>query len=514
MGRQPFDGIEPMRPWAADALAAALVFLAGVALAFVLWQPRHYRPTIQDEVVYLFQARTLLGGALCARSPPLPDFFETPHILVVPRLCSKYYPGHALLLSPFVAVGAPWLFSCLALGATAALIFAGLRFTGAGRAASLAAGLLFLASDHAAENLIGYMSQSTTVLCTAAAFCAAARLRRSPSTRAAVVLGCAAGLALLSRPFTGIALGATAVIALLFPRRGTLRIWTACFAPCAVAALGLLFINWRVTGSFTTSPWTLYARQYTPGDGPGFATPDLPPPLRALPPHLDYLRQSFLASRSSYTLEALPRRAKARLLGVLFQFPPTPLVLAPAALALAFPSGALALPLAFAAFFFALQLLFHANHAWYLLEEWVAFCWLAGAGAAAVLRPIARLRHELSRLVLLFAVTLLGLLGAYAGYTDLREGYGTRAGYASRFAQIDAALEPAALVHGLVFLRYPPDWKDNLDVTLNEPDLEGADLVRALDLGERDRELRNRFPDRPAFVLDLRSLRLAPLAVR
>ena len=65
--------------------------------------------------------------------------------------------------------------------------------------------------------------------------------------------------------------------------------------------------------------------------------------------------------------------------------------------------------------------------------------------------------------------------------------------------------------HGLVFLRYPNGWSSLLDVTYNEPVLEKAALVRALDLGPRNAELRKQFPDRPAFLLDLATLRLRRL---
>ena len=47
----------------------------------------------------------------------------------------------------------------------------------------------------------------------------------------------------------------------------------------------------------------------------------------------------------------------------------------------------------------------------------------------------------------------------------------------------------------------------NVDLTYNEPDLQKADLVRAIDKGARNAELLPHFPDRPAFVLDPITLR-------
>ena len=69
--------------------------------------------------------------------PPLPEFFESAHILVVPRFAAKYLPGHAAVLAPFLALGAPWLAPCLLLGLAAALIFLAARLAGLSRAGGL-----------------------------------------------------------------------------------------------------------------------------------------------------------------------------------------------------------------------------------------------------------------------------------------------------------------------------------------------------------------------------------------
>ena len=63
----------------------------------------------------------------------------------------------------------------------------------------------------------------------------------------------------------------------------------------------------------------------------------------------------------------------------------------------------------------------------------------------------------------------------------------------------------------LVFIRYPPDWSAERDLTYNDPDLAHAKVIRALDLGPRNGELRRLFPARSAFLLDLARQRLEPL---
>src|SRR6267143_3735389 len=129
-----------------DMLCARFLFFAGACLcAQVLWSGEWGpRPVIEDEFVYLFQAKTLAAGRLSYPSPPLPEFFEAAHILVVPRFAGKYLPGHPAVIAPFLAAGAPWLAPCLLLGATAAVLFAAARLAGLSRAGSLLAPVLLL----------------------------------------------------------------------------------------------------------------------------------------------------------------------------------------------------------------------------------------------------------------------------------------------------------------------------------------------------------------------------------
>src|SRR2546429_6030663 len=114
-----------MRTHRIDALCSVLLLVAGACLAMQLfgsgeWGPQ---PSTEDEFVYLFQAKTLAAGHLTYPAPPVPEFFEAAHILVVPRFAAKYLPGHAAVLAVFELLGAAWLAPCLLLGATAALLF-------------------------------------------------------------------------------------------------------------------------------------------------------------------------------------------------------------------------------------------------------------------------------------------------------------------------------------------------------------------------------------------------------
>src|SRR5438477_101888 len=126
------------RPDRLDALSAALLVVLGTSLCMVTFSSGKWgaRPSTEDEFVYLFQAKSLAAGHLGYPSPPLPEFFEAAHVLVVPRFAAKYLPGHAAVLALFELTGAPWLGPCVLLGVTAALLHLAARLAGLTRAAA------------------------------------------------------------------------------------------------------------------------------------------------------------------------------------------------------------------------------------------------------------------------------------------------------------------------------------------------------------------------------------------
>ena len=473
-----------MRPYRADVACVVALCLAGACLAMRLVRP----PQIEDEYVYLFQARSLAAGHLTYPSPPLPDFFQAAHILVVPRFAAKYLPGHGLLLAPFVAAGVPQLAPCLMLGVTAALLFVAGRLLGLRHWAALLAGALLLGSSEVVADLASFQSQSTSVAAVAAAFVGMQLVHRDPRPARVVTLFALATFAAFVRPFTGIALlvGAAAVV----PR--SRAAWT--LLPLLGGAAMATLIFHATTGSWTTPPWALYARQYMPFDGPGIGPIHAQPPERGLPPHLRSLYDFYLASRTRYLWSRIPAEAVRRLATVAD--------LLPSRAALPFALGGLFWPpmwplSLFALAYFALQLTFHVGTGVYYLElaPWLALA--AAAGAQLAVRAALDLRRPL-------AVAACGLLGAIALWAGVETTTELRLLLARQSDSPYARWEPVlAQLQGIVFIRYPARWHGNVDLTYNEPDLQRARLVRAIDMGTRNAELMRYFPGREAFLLDL-----------
>jgi hypothetical protein len=79
--------------WSALALG---MIACRVALLPLLPVPE---PVVHDEFSYLLSADTFAHGRVTNPTPPDPQFFESPHVLVTPVYASRYQPGQGLTLA-------------------------------------------------------------------------------------------------------------------------------------------------------------------------------------------------------------------------------------------------------------------------------------------------------------------------------------------------------------------------------------------------------------------------------
>ena len=486
-----------------DVWIGVLLFVLGFALcAMVLLGRRDGMALVHDEVAYLFQARTFAEGHLYMPSPPLPEFFEAAHLIVVPRMMAKYFPGHALLLAPFVRF--PWVLPLLLLGASTTLIYVAARASGFGQLASMAGAVAFAGSGMNLQASASYFSQTTSTFSAAAGLAFAALLRQTGRARWGAGFGAAAGLALLIRPFDGLALGAAGVAMPRAWNRRTLAPAAGTFIVCGFLLLGFCKAT---TGSWTTTPWSVYARQYTPWDGLGIGPIDARPPERAFPPQLRLMEAAFRESREHYTWSVVPLMALARLKALLDYLPGFGAL---ALLLLGLWSGRMAVPLAYAALLFLLQMTFHFENTWYLQELWPPLAIGVAAGADRLIRLRQSAQPRMQRLVWTGVIEVAFLLLAAGCIRDVAKVQPVALYFLRNMRAADRALQPARDARGLVFVRYSRLF-GQLPLTNDEPDLERAKALLVLDLGPRNAELRKLFPHRPAFLYDARTEELIKL---
>jgi len=160
----------------------------------------------------------------------------------------------------------------------------------------------------------------------------------------------------------------------------------------------------------------------------------------------------------------------------------------------------------FALAFFAASLTFHYGGAIYHLE---LYPWpralrrgRRGDGGARGAAPAAAARDDRCSLLALPALwTAVGI----AGELRLVLGHAPERGWV--YARLGARLRVAAPAPRAGVHPVPPSWDGNADLTYNEPDLEKADLVRAIDKGARNAELLPHFSGPPGVRLDPITLR-------
>jgi hypothetical protein len=231
------------RPW---LIAAGVFPLLCLGALFVY----EARPLAMDEYAPLFQAQAFAAGRASGKLPPelldglIPRFFQT-YFFAVSRatgeVSSAYWPGFALLLTPFVWLGIPWAANP-AIGALTipAIHRVARRATGSSEAAGWAVALT-LASPVFVLNSISFYAISALLLCNVVYVL----LLLQPCIGRALAAGFVGSIALvLSNPVPHLLFGAVFFVWLLFRGR-SLALLAALIAGYLPLAL-LLGVGWHV----------------------------------------------------------------------------------------------------------------------------------------------------------------------------------------------------------------------------------------------------------------------------
>ncbi len=223
------------------------------------------QPGIQDEFSYLLAADTFASGRLTNPTHPLWVHFETIHEIMRPSYQSKFPPAQGLVLAlGQVLFGNPWFGVWLSVAAMTGAIYWACAGWLPPRWALLA-GILALVK----VGMITYWSSSYWGGAVAAAggalvIGAVPRLRRAPSFRLGLIF--AVGLAVLanSRPLEGALLGLGAMGVLLY-KVSLRRLWAPLALVLIPTGAGMLYYNYRVTGNPLDTPYASHYRQYDLG---------------------------------------------------------------------------------------------------------------------------------------------------------------------------------------------------------------------------------------------------------
>ena len=227
----------------------------------VAWSVFDHVAHLEDELAFLFQARTLAAGRLVADAPALPQFFQLPFLLIREDMWfGKYPPGFPAVLALGALAGDPWLTNAVAGAACVALIYlAGRRLYGAGT--GLVAAALLTISPLFLLHLGTVMSHVVSLVWALVMLVLFAVTRRGRHPLAALGIGAAAGALFLTRPLTAVGIGlpfAVWALADLLGRRPQARaipLMALGFVPFALAFLGY---NWLTTGAPLLSAYEVY----------------------------------------------------------------------------------------------------------------------------------------------------------------------------------------------------------------------------------------------------------------
>ncbi len=256
----------------AEGMARWICLAAWLATSAVALFAFERLPHLEDEVAYLFQAKTLALGRLSVPSPAYPDSFWFPFVLDYQgRRFGKYPPGWPAVLAIGVRAGAPWLVNPV-LSAIALYLVYRLgqtlydRRTGVLAAALGLASPLFLVLGGA---LLSHMASLVWLLLFSLWF---VWMVQGRSRWFAVGAGIAFGMAFLTRPLTALAYSLPFClyggVQVLRRRGGWLGYLVVALTGGAVAALLPLY-QWAVTGDPWLNPYVLWWPYDRLGFGPG-----------------------------------------------------------------------------------------------------------------------------------------------------------------------------------------------------------------------------------------------------
>lgn len=273
-----------VQAWATAKPTFDMIAVLAIA-AVALWGARHIAglyevtvPNYHDEFSYLFQAKTFASGHLTAKGfPERPELFDQMHVLSGDRMTSRYFPGTAFWMVPFVIAGVPWFGHQIA----HVICAVGLYFCGrelSGRLAGMVAGILFALSPGLLvfSNLL--LAHHPTLVGLVLFLWAYLRWMNKQSRWLLIASGAGLSFAMLCRPMTAAAFAlpfgvhfAAHLLSSKSPSPQRIRDCLAMATPLLAGFVVMAVYNQATTGSLLTTPYQIYTDRHTPRHVYGFA---------------------------------------------------------------------------------------------------------------------------------------------------------------------------------------------------------------------------------------------------
>jgi hypothetical protein len=486
----------------------AAVGLVSAAIIAWIWGGVQSPPIFHDELSYIFQARLFASGRWSAPSPPMPDMFAQPHLLVAPVMASKYPPGHALLLSLGQLVGMPALVVLALVALRAAVTFALVRRLTNGGIALLTCALLL--NGDSLRWSASYFSETTTGALLVVCWYALLRWHEEGSAGWIALAALSLGWCAITRPYSAMLFAIPIGIVVLRDVWRTRRWRHLALAMALGSAIVGILPLWsaRTTGDWALWPATLYTRDYMPYDHPHFGV-DSAQPRRERPLDLALLEPSLRAVEREHTVANLPQIALDRLwhfFRATWEAPQFALILAVFGLFAVPPAVWVGVSTVGTLFVGYLAHVTWPDWTIYYMEVAPVLVFLTACGIAQLCVTIVRTdperlswRRAPRSTLALVAGSILLLTTVKKEEELFREMRESSETYMGRLGKTIARLPTPSIL----FVRYSPKHSGHLSLITNGPDWQQAPIWLVADRGDaRNAELLRRVPNRQGLILE------------